>query len=645
MAGRVRLLRGTGAALALLAGVLMLTGVPVVARTLVETPSLAPMVAEKKLPPVEKRLPEEPLVVKIEGDGRTIGKHGGTLNQLMGRATDVKRMAAFGYARLVGYDRNYKLAPDILKSFEVKEEREFTFVLRKGHKWSDGAPFTAEDIRYWWEDMVLNPELSSSGPPAEMLVDGKAPEFKIIDPQTVRFTWHKPNPYFLHSIAGATPLYIYRPSHYLKKFHKKHAKADKLEQEVTKRKRRDWVDLHFNRDRIYRLDNPDYPTLDPWVNTTPPPADRYLFERNPYYHRVDEQGRQLPYIDRVAITIANPRLIPPRAGIGEVELQARGLQFNNYTLLKRGESRGFDVRLWRSTKGAQLALYPNFNTSDPAWRALMADVRFRRALSLSIDRKEINQAIYYGLARQSNNTVLPDSPLYKPEYQSAWAQFDLKAANQLLDELGLTKRDSRGVRLLADGRSLDIIVETAGEETEHTDVLQLVRDSWAQAGIALFPKPMTRELLRRRATSGQTLISVFGGLDNGIPTAEFAPTELVPSIEEQLQWPLWGLNVISGGKQGQPVDHPEVKKLLQLNQAWVEAETREKKAAAWHAILSLSADQVFTIGIVNAVPQPIVISKRLRNVPQKALYSWDPGGHFGIFQPDTFWLADAKESS
>lgn len=610
----------------------------------IETPSLAALVAQKKLPPVEKRLPSEPRVITLKEDGRTIGKHGGTLNQLMGRANDIRRMSAFGYTRFVVYDRNYKLVPDILKSFEVKEEREFTFVLREGHKWSDGEPFTSEDIRYWWEDMILDADLTPSGPPAEMLVDGKPPKFKVIDKKTVQFTWDAPNPYFLHALAGATPLYIYRPAHYLKRFHKKHAKPDKLEEQIKKRNRRDWVDLHFNRDRVYRLDNPEYPTLDPWMNTTAPPADRFVFDRNPYFHRVDEEGRQLPYIDRVAVTIANPRLIPPRASTGEVELQSRGLQFNNYTLLKRGETRGFDVRLWPQTKGSQMALYPNFNSADPVWRQLVSDVRFRRALSVAINRKEINQVIYYGLARESNNTVLPESPLYKPEYQTKWATFDIKQANALLDEMGLTKRDGRGVRLMPDGRPLEIIVETAGEETEHTDVLQLIRDTWAEIGVALFPKPMTRELLRRRATSGQTMMSVFNGLDNGIPRADFGPNELVPTIEEQLQWPKWGLWVISNGKQGESPTDPIVKKLIESKKAWEATTSEADRTRLWHEILSLNVDQVFTIGTVNAVPQPIVISRKLKNVPEKALYSWDPGGHFGIFQPDTFWL-DGKESS
>src|SRR5262249_38727356 len=156
----------------------------------------------------------------------------------------------------------------------------------------------------------------------------------------------------------------------------------------------------------------------------------------------------------------------------------------NYTFLKEGENKtNYDTRLWKTAKGAQVALLPNLNVTDPVWRELVRDVRFRRALSLAIDRKLINQVIYFGLAVEGNNTVRPPSPLLKPEYRTKWANYDKKRANRLLDELGLKSRDSEGFRLLKDGRRAEIIVETAGEDTEQTDVLELIRETWAEVGI------------------------------------------------------------------------------------------------------------------------------------------------------------------
>jgi peptide/nickel transport system substrate-binding protein len=628
---------------------LFIFGTQANAATLIDSPLLAGQVAAGKLPPIEQRVPAEPRVITLDGPGLSLGRHGGMLTQLMERASDIKRMSAYGYARLVGYNAAYGLEPDILKSFEVKEGRDFTLTLRKGHRWSDGEPFTTEDFRYYWEDMALNVELFPDGPDKDMLVDGEKPQVEVIDAQTIRYRWTKPNPFFLTALAGATPVYIFRPAHYLKRFHKRYAKADKLEEHIKKRSRRDWVDLHFNRDRVYRLDSTDMPTLDPWVNTTQSPAERYIFERNPYYHRIDAAGRQLPYVDRIAVTIASAKLIPPKIGAGESELQARSLQFNNYTVLKRGEARhGYKVGLWRGARGSQIALYPNLNTSDPVWREALRDVRLRRALSLGIDRREVNHVIYFGLAKEGNNTVLADSPLFRDDLRTRWAEFDLTVANRLLDEMGLTTRDPRGYRRLSDGRPLEIIVETAGDGAEHTDVLELVRESWAKIGVALFIKPQTRETLNRRVAAGATVMSVFFGLDNGIPAAATSPGELAPTNERQLQWPQWGLYAASNGKSGSPVDMVEALELDQLYKRWANSTDDADKTKIWAAMLDIHAAQQFTIGIVNAVPQPVVISKRLHNVPATAIYSWEPGAHFGVFRPDTFWLdaaPDKKEGS
>ncbi len=613
---------------------------------LIEPPTLAEQVKSGALPPVSQRVPEEPLVVHFDRPGLTPGHYGGTLRQLMERAKDIRRMSAFGYARLIGYNEQYELEPNILKSFEVEDGREFTFVLRRGHRWSDGHPFTTEDLRYFWEDMALNKELSPEGPPREMLVDGRPPKVEVIDEVTIRYTWDEPNPFFLPALAAATPLYIYRPAHYMKRFHKKYADPEKLAAQIAKRKRRDWVDLHYNRDRLYRLDNPDLPTLDPWVNTTRSPSDRFIFRRNPYFHWIDEEGHQLPYIDRVAITIADGNLIPAKVGAGEVDLQSRALQLYNYTILKRAEKRhNYQVRLWQSGNGSQVAIYPNLNVGDPVWRKLMYDVRFRRALSLAVDRHEINQVIYYGLARESADTMLPESPLFEPRLQHMWSVYDPKRANALLDEMGLTKRDARGVRLLPDGRPLELVVVTSGEGTEQSDVLELIRDTWAGVGVKLFIKPQTREVMRRRVMTGSATMTVFYGMNDAIANAGFAPTELAPTGSDQLNWPQWGLYYLSGGKMGEAPDLPPVQRLAELCDEWAVVPDRAHKRAIWKEMLDINANEVFSIGTVNAVPQPIVVSNRLHNVPETAIYAWDPGGHFGVYRTPTFWFSPEREGS
>jgi peptide/nickel transport system substrate-binding protein len=607
---------------------------------LTEVPSLTDAVRTGQLPPIQQRVPETPAMVSYQATGKTPGRHGGELRLLMGKARDIRMMVVYGYARLIAYDERFELFADLLERYEVEDNRVFTFYLRPGHRWSDGHPFTTEDYRYYWEDVANNKDLSPFGPTRALLVDGKPPKVEIINETTVRFRWNKPNPFFLPALAGPRPLFIYLPAHYLKQFHARYTKAADLKQKVAQAGTRNWAGLHHRLARMYKFDNPDLPTLHPWVNTTRPPSERFIFKRNPYYHRVDSNGKQLPYIDRVIINISSSSLVPAKTGAGDSDLQARYLRLDNYTFLKAGEQRNdYSVRLWRTAKGSQMALYPNLNTNDLVWRELLHEVRFRRALSLAIHRHEINQVIYFGLVLESNNTVLPESSLFRPEFQQSWTEFDLKRANALLDELGLTHYDDRGIRLLPDGRPLEIIVQTAGESTEETDVLELIHDSWMQAGIKLYTRPSQREVFRNRTFSGDTIMAVWAGLSNGIATADMSPEELAPTSQQQLQWPKWGQYIETRGRSGQSPTISSVEQLSRLNEQWRIADTREERKRIWHAMLKTHADQQFTIGTVYGVRQPVVINNRLRNVPEEGIYNWEPGSYFGIYRPDTFWFA------
>ena len=601
-----------------------------------EVASLQADVAGGKLPPVGERVPAEPAIATLDNPGRS----GGEIRTLFGRTKDIRLMTVYGYARLVGYTSDFTLQPDIAKAIEVEDGRIFTIRLRAGHRWSDGHPFTAEDFRYFWEDMATDPTISPLGPDNIFVVEGKLPAFEVIDPQTVRYTWEKPNPYFLPALAAPRPPFIYRPAHYLKQFHAAHTPETKLKARVTKAKQRDWRALHFKRDRPYRCDNPDYPTLQPWRNTTKPPSERFIFKRNAFYHRVDQNGVQLPYIDQVTATISSGDLIPAKVGTGDADLQARSLAFKNYTFLKNGEKRNdYKVRLWRSGKGAHVALYPNLNVRDKTLRKVVRDVRFRRALSMGIDRTEINQVVFFGLALEGNNTVLPESPLYDDDFRQRWTEFDVDAANELLDEMGLTERTSDGVRKLANGEKLEIIVETPGEDQDQTDVLQLIRDSWKKIGISLFIKPSRREVMRERVKTGTTAMSVFFGLDNGLVSPESSPREFVPSNEDQLQWPLWGRHFATVGQAGEEPDMPEAERLVELFKTWTGTIDSDAREEVWNEILEINADQMFSIGVVAGVPQPVAVSNKLQNVPEEGVFNWDPGAQFGLYRPDTFWLS------
>jgi peptide/nickel transport system substrate-binding protein len=627
------------AALAAALAIGMASSAAALAGSYIETPMLEAQVKDGKLPPVMKRLPDKPLVEKMEGAGRSIGRHGGEMRMLMAGSKDVRMMVVYGYARLVRYNEKLELEPDIVEKLDVEDGRVFTFHLRKGHRWSDGHPFTAEDFRYFWEDVANNDKLTPTGIPAQLLAAGEKPSFQVIDAHTVRYSWPKPNPAFLAHLAGASPLYIYRPAHYLKRFHEKYSDPVALQRAAKAAGQRSWAPWHNLMDNQYKNDNVELPQLDPWINTTPTPSDRFVFVRNPYFHRVDAEGRQLPYVDKVIMSVAASNIIPAKTGAGESDLQARYLRFDNYTFLRSAQkTQNFDTRLWSTGIGSQVALYPNLNAKDPVWRALNRDVRYRRALSLAINRHEINQVIYFGLAIEGQNTLLPQSPLYAKSYADAWAKYDPAEANRLLDELGLTKRDGRGFRLLPDGRVLEVIVETAGESTEQVDVLELIRDSWAQAGIKLFTKPSQREVFRNRVFAGDTVMAAWGGIDNALATPGMPPDEFTPVRQDRLMWPKWGQFYETKGKSGEAPDMKWGQELMKLHDEWYNARKSEDLTRIWRRILEINAEEVTSIGVVSAVPQPVVASLRLRNLPQKGMFSWEPGAHFGIYRLDTLWF-------
>ena len=620
----------------------LVLGAPAAFADFISSPFFKEAEGKGDLPPVAERLPKNPAVAKMP----ELGVQGGEIRMLMASDKDTRILVAYSYARLVCYDKDYQLVADICESFAVEEGRIFTFKLREGHKWSDGEPFTSEAFRYFWEDVANNEELMPTGVPSILMVDGKPAKVEFPDALTVRYSWDKPNPEFLPQIAGASPLFIFRPGHYLKKFHKKYADAAKLEEAVKDSGQPSWAALHNRRDNQYRNDNPKLPTLDPWVLQNKPPAERYIFSRNPYYYRVDEKGQQLPYADQVVFIKSDSKLIPAKTA-DDSDLQARNIRFDNYTFLKEKEEKQQNVwvRLWDDGRGNKLTVYPNLTTTDMVWRGVLRDVRCRRALSLAIDRDEINQAIYFGLGVPSNNTLLNFSPLYKPEYTTTWATLEIDNANKLLDEMGLTKRSDDNLRLLPDGRPMVVIVDTAGESTEETDVLQLIRDSWRKIGVDLFTKPSELEVFRNRIFAGESIMSVWTGTDNGFPTADMSPWEFTPTSQQQLQWAKWGQFAETKGESGENIDMPEAQTLSDLMNSWRAAVDTGARTKIWDDILAIWTDQVYTIGTVANVPQPVVVSRHLHNVPEKAVWSWEPGAQFGVHKPDTFWFDEPRPLS
>jgi peptide/nickel transport system substrate-binding protein len=607
-----------------------------------EVPYLVSAVAAGKMAPMQDRLPTSPRQVDPRTTGGTMGTYGGRMRWLMGKPKDLRMVAYYGYARLICYNDKYELVPDILEKYEVEEGRIFTFHLRPGHKWSDGQPLTSEDFRYVWEDLY-NDKRMGKRVPSVMHVEGKPPVFEVLSETSVRYTWEQANPQFLSALAGTLPLVIAMPFHYVKQFHPRYADPKKLAAKVKAARVSKPKSLHKRMTRAITFQNPDLPVLSPWYNTTPRPSSLFIFKRNPYYHRVDPKGRQLPYIDEVHMSIGSRSLIPAKSGSGDSDLQARYLRFDDYTFLKAAERQGkIKVHLWEKANGSHMAIIPNLTTKDPVWRKLLRDKRMRRALSHGINRQEINAAIFFGLARTSGDTLLPRSPLYKDEYAKKWIKFDIAEANRLLDDMGLQKRAYDGIRYLPDGRRAEIILDTSGESTEQTDVLNLIQDSWRQIGIAMFPRPTQRDLFRKRVYSGESIMSVWSGHNNGLAGPRTNPEFLAPVSQAQLQWPDWGLHAQSSGKKGVAPELPAARELMALLRDWKRSKDEIEQTRIWHEMLSIYSDNLFTIGILNGTKQPVVTAPNLQNVPSDGVFAFSPGAYFGVYNPDTFYYAPTK---
>ncbi|HSI39317.1 MAG TPA: ABC transporter substrate-binding protein [Xanthobacteraceae bacterium] len=641
-------LRAIGLRCTLLAGLAAacLGATPAGAITYSEAPDLAARVAKGELPPVAERLPKTPLVSDMLDRRRSIGRYGGEVRTLAAKARDLRYITVASYTRLVGYDEALKLRPDILEAVESEDDRVITFTLREGHRWSDGEPFTSEDFRYYWEDIANNPKLSPAGPPELFRAGGELPKVEFLDARHVRFTWSRPNPAFLPALAMPRPVFIYAPAHYLKKFHAKYTDEAALNKKAATKKLTSWAALHNKLEDPYEASNVDMPVLDPWHIVTQAPAQRFIFERNPYFHRVDPEGHQLPYVDRVVADIAASSLFAAKANAGEVDLLSRGLAMGDVPVLKEGERlHGYRTLLWPIARGSAFALYPNLTTEDPVWRTLLRDVRFRRALSLAIDRRTLNNALWFGLGIESNNTVMPESPLYSQSNRTAWAVYRPEQANALLDQIGLTGRDDSDIRLLPDGRPLEILVEVAGDAADLIDALQITAEFWADIGVKLLVKPQDPSNLRQRSFAGRTVMVAAQGLDNALPTALMPPSELAPIRQDNPAWPQWGQYFETMGRSGEAPDIAGAKELLALYEHWLGTGDLDEKTRIWQDMLRLHADNQWIIGTVTAVLQPIVVSKRLRNIPETAVFSWEPTALLGVYRIDEFYFDSTTTSA
>jgi peptide/nickel transport system substrate-binding protein len=419
-----------------------------------EAPQLAEMVAAGTLPPVEERLPENPIVVKaIE----SIGQYGGTWYRGWRGIKDFHCYGRLVYEPMLRWPRDPKdpVQPGLAEKWEWSDDgKELTLYLRKGLKWSDGAPFTVDDIIFWWEDIELDENITKA-PHGEWMVGGEPMQLEKIDDLTIKLKFAAPNG--LAETVGLAfhgnqwPLGFERfgffaPRHYLEQFHPKYnPNADyKLFEEKA------W---EYNTER---------PGMTPWrITEWETGADHMLATRNPYYWKVDEEGKQLPYIDEIYFYLVEDNAaINTLALAGKIDMQNRGINFAQYTVYQENAEAGnFHLYPWTSASWSFLSFYPNQSYDDPKYRKLLQNPKFRQALSLAIDRDLLNDVMMLGQAVPRTEPVVRDSALFQEDIENLYGEYDPEKANALLDEIGL-KPGADGMRTFADGTPIELVVET-----------------------------------------------------------------------------------------------------------------------------------------------------------------------------------------
>ncbi len=587
-----------------------------------EAPMLADLVKQGKLPPVEERLPENPLVIKPVEE---VGTYGGDLKiALLGPGDTANVYWPFIRESFLAWDiTGTKPTPNLVEKWNITQGgRAFVFYLRKGIKWSDGEPFTAEDVMFWYEDILLNKDLTPMFP-AWLTTAGSPVKITKVNDYTVKFEFNRPNPGFLETMTfkGSESLVIY-PKHYLKQFHPKYTPIERLKEMAQKGGFTEWYQLFANKNDY--IQNPDRPTLNAWITTGALAGKTtHTLVRNPYYWKVDTAGNQLPYIDRVVATIAeNTELVNMRVLNGEIDLDFGHLTLPNYPLLKDNESKGgYRVFLYKTMVGSQLALMPNLNHKDPVLNKLFNNRNFRIALSLSINRDEINQLCFLGLAEPRQATVVRECPYYTEGIDKLYTEYNPKRSNEILDSLGLTKRDKDGFRLRPDGKTLAITIEypPLGEFGPWNDMIELVARYWQSIGIKTAPKSIDRSLFEVRDQSGELDVVVWAWGRGLHPLIE--PRFVFPCVPTETGGPLYALWYSSGGKSGKKPSG-DVLKAVQLYDTFQITTDPEKRLALGKELIKLSAENLWSIGTVGIAPVPVVVKNNLRNVPEKSFREW-----------------------
>ncbi len=586
--------------------------------TFSEAPMLRTMVAAGDLPPLEERLPVDPLVVIPSEE---IGQYGGTLHLLNEGPGKSNFSDDYTWEYMTAYSPDMtRVFPNVLKGWEASADgKTFTLYLRKGMRWSDGIPFTADDLLFFWDDVAQNKQLTPS-PRSWMMSGGEPGVMTKIDDYTVEVSFKRPYGLFIESFTRWRPN-PYLPKHYLKQFHPKYTAEDVLKKRMKDEGLDTWISLFAAKDGgMYPWRLPELPTLAAWVAQNLESAPIQIMTRNPYYWKVDTEGNQLPYIDRMERVLVEDReaqLLKIIAGdVDTAPMSTYGMESKSLVI---DLQEGGDYRITQSLHMPDNVGAVQFNMThkDPVLRKLFNDKNFRIALQVARDLEEINELVNAGLGVPSNPTFSSGPPFYGEKIFKKYLQYDPDLANQLLDELGLTSRDNDGYRLRSDGERLRFQCIVYPWPDNAVEICELYSIYWEEVGIEVVIKPTADAAWEPVKLSGDwdisSVIMPLGGRPVNPLVYYTISLSLVSWSIGSPDWTLW---ILTDGEEG--VEPPEdIKRIEELRkQAYAEPD-EQKRIDLTLEIAKIYEENFWTLGGINmpAANNYRIANNALRNVP------------------------------
>ncbi|MBZ0319212.1 MAG: ABC transporter substrate-binding protein [Anaerolineae bacterium] len=595
-----------------------------------EAPMLAERVASGELPPVDERLPEDPLVIKPTEE---IGVYGGTWHMGMrGRNDHALIIRTAGYQGLVRWTPDWTdIEPNLAVNWEISPDAsEYTFYLRQGVKWSDGTPFTADDVLFWYEAIARNTDLFPS-PPSWMVIDGQVGVVEKIDDYTVRFTFSGPHGLLLQYLClpeGTSP--VSYPEHYLSQFHPDYVPQNQLDKLVQDAGLTQWTELFALKgggiiDSGSRWQNPELPTLHAWMTEIPLSVDatQVRLVRNPYFFKVDPEGNQLPYLDYITYDLAEDvETLVLGAINGEIDMQSRhiGIEDNLAVLTDNMETGDYHFFETPSSFMNTMIISLNLTHPDPVKREIFQNKDFRIGLSYAINRDQIISLVLYGQGIPYQSGPRPDTDLYNEQLATQYTEYNVALANEYLDKAGYDLGED-GYRVGPDGNRISFSVDVITTyRYDWSLIVELVAQYWQQVGIEMIPNVVERNQLYERKAANQHDAVVWvgdGGLGVTLEPRYYFPYSVESNYAEA--WQYWYNNPNHelaeeppASAQRQMVLYDQVKTTPDL----------DEQNVLMAEIIQIAADEFYVIGISLPPSGYGIVQNDFYNVPASMPDSW-----------------------